>query len=77
MKTLFFITGMIGLCMVMSDGYLFPTLNFAGCFVMLASIVLYGVFDKEDKPTSFIGRDVHSKDWLKQEELKANTFNTY
>jgi len=66
MKTLFTITGMIGLCMVMSDGHLFPTLNFAGCFVMALSVFLHGYFDclDDDKYRDLIGKDVHIKDWI-------------
>jgi len=66
MKTLFTITGMIGLCMVMSDGYLFPTLNFAGCFVMALSVLLNSYFDSLDdnKYRDLIGKDVHIKDWI-------------
>ena len=66
MKALFFTTGMIGLCMAMSDGYLFPVLNFAGCLVMALSVSLHGLFDSKEEPLSLIGRDIHVKDWLKE-----------
>jgi len=74
MKTLFFITGMIGLCMTMSDGYLFSTLNFAGCFVMALSVLLYDLFDEEDseKDQITIGIDVHIKDWLGEKTRGEN-----